>query len=134
VTAVTHFLVLGIWVMRILAAVAGVLVALDSLRILAGDSERPPHDARRNAWAWAWIGTGCLFGSVSFLLFGFTYYAIGTGQTAQDFAVLGIWIGLATGLTIRAASRAEQPRLIYLSVTLFLLAAAILAVCDRAPV
>ena len=111
---------------RGLTIVAGVLVLIDSFKTIAGLQENPPHHPRMNAISWAVVAAGVLAGSIGLISSSLTIMTAQTGLLA-NLAVLFIWVGISTGLTLRAATRSLRPYLVYTSSTLFLLTGSILS-------
>ena len=103
---------------RALVIVAGLLVALDGLRVSRSLVENPPHRAKLNALAWAIVGICGAIVAGSRL-----YTGYGTGQSVitppVGLSTLLLWAGLATALVLRATIRAERPSCIWVSATLF---------------
>ncbi len=94
---------------RVVTLCAGVLVALDSLRMWALGAEHPPHNYRQNAGAWFVTALSSL--GAGYLLWIDAPVVPGGVTQASKFVVLFIWSSLAIGFTWRAAVRAERPYL-----------------------
>lgn len=113
---------------RALAIVAGMLVCLDSFKIMTG-IEHPAHHPKGNALAWGLIAITAFAGSVAFIYirqFSPTSAHSWTGQATT----LGLWFGLSAGLVWRAAIRSFRPGLLFLSGAIFYLAGFGLSVAE----
>ena len=98
--------------LRAIALVTGILVAIDSIGVLFGAQERPPHSPKWNATAW--LIASAVVACVSGYLTVEQYGVIGTTGTLTYTPIL-LYGGLVIAFTIRAVSRAERPWLTVIS-------------------
>ncbi len=113
---------------RTLAIVAGVLVLLDSFKIVTG-IERPQHHPQGNAIAWGIIAAAALIGASGLLYFGEINSGL-SGNLWGEISALIVWAGFAAGLSYRDAIRSLRPRLIVKAAALFFLAGFALATME----
>lgn len=100
--------------MRVVVAVTGLLVMIDSLGICLRRDENPPHKPIWSAAAWL-IGGGVTALVNLFLLSrGSTFVGVASSPVEQV-ATLVLYLGLAAAFTVRAISRAHRPWLIIAS-------------------
>lgn len=99
---------------RVVAGVTGALVVIDSVGILLGPLEKPPHKPKWSAFAWLVGGLTVI--AVTGILIDARSGFVGHGDPrAAQLSVLGMYVGLASMFTIRAISRAHRPWLVLLS-------------------
>lgn len=105
-----------IWAFRVVAACAGTFVLLDVWRHWNPESEIPPYDKHSNARGWALASVGAVLGGVGFNaldVYWLSTYDAENPNLIVALIVALVWGAWAAGLTQRAASRAEQPTLIW---------------------
>lgn len=103
-----------IWVFRALAVTAGTFVLIDFIANATSPVESPPYNRIVNARAWACAAAGAVIGGVALIYFDIDYLSP-FAPHAPRLASLIMWALLALALVQRAASRAEQPWLIYMA-------------------
>lgn len=108
-----------------LALFAGIILALDFIKIHTGLSEEPPHNSKGNARAWGLVGIGVIIGGWSVLELGTQMLAIKT-TVASIVASFFMWLFIAVGLVDRAALRTSRPVYLFVSSLLFLITATFL--------
>ena len=101
-----------IWIFRALAVTAGTFVLLDFFAHATSPVEVPPYNRVVNARAWACAAAGAVIGGVALIYFDIDYMSPFAPHMPR-LASLIMWAFLALALVQRAASRAEQPLLIY---------------------
>lgn len=99
---------------RVVAIITGLLVVIDAAGILLSAKERPAHRPSWSATSWLLIGLTVAFAG-SYLVSHDSGLVNVTDPVSQQLAVLSLWIGMAAGFTIRAASRAHRPHLVLIS-------------------
>lgn len=118
---------------RCLVIVTSALVILDSLRLWITGIEHPPHNPQLNALAWVVVASTSGLCAAYLLA---EYYASGVMFLAGvsfsgKLAALIIWLGIAAGLTIRAALRAERPGYILVFFPAALLVSSVLSYAEK---
>lgn len=113
---------------RALAIVAGMLVCLDSFKIMTG-IEHPAHHPKGNALAWGLIAITAIAGSATFIYIR-QFNPLSAHSTIGQVSTLGLWLGISAGLVWRAAIRSFRPGLLFLSGGIFYLAGLALSVVE----
>lgn len=94
--------------LRVLMAVTGTLVAIDSVGILIGPVEHPAHKPKWSAISWLILAS--VVASVSIYLLAATTGFVGNDSPSnQRIAVWVLYSGLTVSFTCRAISRAHRP-------------------------
>ena len=99
---------------RMIAAITGTLVVIDSLGIIIRPMETPPHRPKMSALAWL-IGGLTVTIAVGFLFDGNNGYVDETDSTSSQVAIFGLYVGLTAMFVTRALTRAKRPALLGLS-------------------
>lgn len=107
----------AVLVARALSIVAGVLVCLDSAKIISG-IEQPIHNPRGNALAWATIAIGAVIGGAALIYLGRVSYGR-MGTVGNVYVGALVWTSISTGLVWRASIRSHRPRMIWGSALIF---------------
>ncbi len=94
--------------LRMLTLITGTLVLIDSIGILVAPREEPPHKPKWAALSW------CIIAATAAIVTGYLL-SVRAGMVGrsdpfyEQLAVCGLYIGLTTGFTCRAISRAHRP-------------------------
>lgn len=99
--------------LRVLTAVTGFLVAVDSFGVLFSVEEYPPHKPKWSATAWL-VGSVTVSIAAAYLLS--ERGRIGDPTFGHKISVWGMYAGLTVAFTCRAISRARRPWFTVLSV------------------
>lgn len=123
-----------IWIARALAVTAGTFVLLDYVKLTLEPTgrETPPYNRLLNARAWALAATGAIIGGVALIYFDLDWTARWSPHYPRVASLVG-WAFLAAALVQRAASRAEQPLLIYGASVLIVVAGRIVIALGGGP-
>lgn len=109
---------------RLLAIVAGILVAVESYKILVYDIE---HEFchKKNSFAWLWMGIACFSGGALLILNDEPTVTFNSGYIGL-ITVLWIWFSLCAVLLVRASMISKNSKFIWIASSVFIVSGLIL--------